>query len=77
MVAVVSTARLDRIPSGRRLANGKREFLATKISKEELDEIRRGVASALGLWSPSGRVDISPAGTIITVVPARGFGDSG
>jgi len=32
MVAVVSTAQLDRIPSGRRLANGKREFLATKIS---------------------------------------------
>ncbi len=51
MVAVVSTERLELIRTGRRLANGKREYLAAKIGQEQFDEIRRGVASALGLVS--------------------------
>jgi uncharacterized protein YifN (PemK superfamily) len=49
MVAVVSTERLDLIRTGRRLPNGRREYLAPKIGQEQFDEIRRGVAFALGL----------------------------
>src|SRR5438552_2089757 len=51
MVAVVSTERLELIRTGRRLPSGKREYLAAKIVREQFDEIRRGVASALGLIS--------------------------
>lgn len=51
MVAVVSTARLELIRTGRRRADGKREYLNTKIGQEQFDEIRLGVAHALGLIS--------------------------
>lgn len=51
MVTVVSTERLDLIRTGRRLSNGKREYLTIRIGKEQFDGIRRGVASALGLTS--------------------------
>jgi uncharacterized protein YifN (PemK superfamily) len=51
MLAVVSTARLDLIPTGRRRPNGKREYLNVKIEQVHFDRIRRGVASALGLLS--------------------------
>jgi hypothetical protein len=63
MVAVVSTERLDLIPSGRRLPNGKREYLTTKIGTEQFGEIRRGVASALGLLSlcTSSQTDTAPS----------------
>jgi uncharacterized protein YifN (PemK superfamily) len=49
MVAVVSTERLDLIKTGKRLPNGKREYLMPKIGHEQFDAIRRGVALALGL----------------------------
>lgn len=45
MVAVVSTERLELIRTGRKLPNGKREYLTAKIGQEQFDEIRRGVAS--------------------------------
>jgi uncharacterized protein YifN (PemK superfamily) len=51
MVAVVSTERLDLVRTGRRLADGKREYLTTRVGQEQFDAIRRGVASALGLVS--------------------------
>lgn len=51
MVAVVSTKRLDMIRTGRRLANGKREYVTEQIGQEQFNEIRRGVVKALGLTS--------------------------
>ena len=53
LVAVVSTERLDLIRTGRRLANGRREFLEVRIGLDQFDSIRRGVAAALGLISLS------------------------
>jgi uncharacterized protein YifN (PemK superfamily) len=51
MVAVVSTQRLDLVRTGRRLSNGQREYVTSKIGREQFDEIRKGVALALGLTS--------------------------
>lgn len=51
MVTVVSTERLDLVRTGRRLPGGKREYLVVRIGQDQFDEIRRGVASALGLTS--------------------------
>jgi uncharacterized protein YifN (PemK superfamily) len=62
MVSVVSTARLDLIRLETRRADGKREYLTSKIGQEQFDEIRRGVASALGLVSLFAQpVTIKPA----------------
>lgn len=49
MLAVVSTERLDLIRTGKRLQNGKREYVVPKIGHEQFDAVRKGVASALGL----------------------------
>lgn len=49
MVAVVSIERLDAVITGCRLPDGRRERRIPRISREQFDEIRRGVASALGL----------------------------
>lgn len=51
MVAVVSIERLDLVRTGRRLPDGKREYLTPQIGREQFDAIRRAVASALGLVS--------------------------
>ena len=51
MVAVVSIARLDLIRTGRRLPDGRREYLQSKLGQDQFDAIRRGVAHALGLVS--------------------------
>jgi uncharacterized protein YifN (PemK superfamily) len=51
MVAVVSTERLDLIRSGRRLPDGRRQYLIPQIGREQFDAIRHGVALALGLDS--------------------------
>jgi mRNA interferase MazF len=40
MVAVVSTQRLELIRTGRRLSNGRREYVTAKIGQEQFDEIR-------------------------------------
>jgi uncharacterized protein YifN (PemK superfamily) len=65
MVAVVSTERLELIPTDRYLPNGKRAHATTKIGHEQFDRIKRGVASALGLMSllpsPAANAD-APAG---------------
>ena len=49
MVAVVSIARLDLIRTGRRLPDGRREYITPKIGAEQFDAIRRAVISGLGL----------------------------
>jgi uncharacterized protein YifN (PemK superfamily) len=49
MVAVVSTERLDLIRTGKRLQNGKREYVVPRIGHEQFGAIRMGVVSALGL----------------------------
>jgi len=51
MVAVVSTARLDLIRTGRRLADGRREYVTGKIGAEQFEAIRKAVISGLGLGS--------------------------
>ena len=51
MVAVVSIERLELIRTGRRLPDGRREYLVPKIGLDQFDAIRRGVVSALGLGS--------------------------
>jgi uncharacterized protein YifN (PemK superfamily) len=51
MVAVVSTERLDLIRLNRRRPDGKREYLRSKLGQDQFDEIRKGVAHALGLVS--------------------------
>ncbi len=51
MVSVVTIDRLDLIRLDRRRLDGKREYLTAKLGQEQFDEIRRGVASALGLAS--------------------------
>jgi uncharacterized protein YifN (PemK superfamily) len=60
MVAVVSTQRLELIRTGRRLSNGRREYVTAKIGQEQFDEIRKGVASALGLTSIFARTQSNP-----------------
>lgn len=49
IVAVVSTERLDLIPSGRRRPDGRREYLNLQISQEQFDAIRQCVIAGLGL----------------------------
>jgi uncharacterized protein YifN (PemK superfamily) len=49
MVAVVSTARLDRIPAAPRGAKSHRKYQRIQIDTQQFDTIRRGVAHALGL----------------------------
>lgn len=48
MLATVSLARLDRVMIGKG-PDGKRKYVAEKVLNEDLDAIRRGVVSALGL----------------------------
>jgi uncharacterized protein YifN (PemK superfamily) len=62
MIAVVSVERLELIRSGRRLADGRREYLVPKIGPEQFEAIRKGVVSALGLGSVFA-VPGGPAGT--------------
>jgi uncharacterized protein YifN (PemK superfamily) len=61
MVAVVSTKRLELIRTGRRLSNGKREYVTSRIGQEQFDEIRKGVALALGLTSLFARAQSNPS----------------
>ena len=51
MVAVVSIERLDLIRTGRRLPDGRREYITPKIGAEQFDAIRSAVISGLGLGS--------------------------
>jgi uncharacterized protein YifN (PemK superfamily) len=51
MVSVIPVARLDLIRTNSRKADGKRIYLNSKIEADQFDEIRRKVASALGLVS--------------------------
>jgi uncharacterized protein YifN (PemK superfamily) len=51
LIAVVSTVRLDMVRSGKRRADGKREYLRIQIGPDQLDAIRRRVVAALGLTS--------------------------
>ena len=60
MVAVVSTKRLELIPTGRRLSNGQREYVTSKIGQDQFDAIRKGVALALGLTSLFARTQGNP-----------------
>jgi uncharacterized protein YifN (PemK superfamily) len=63
MVAVVSIERLELVRTGRRLPDGRREYLLPKIGLDQFEAIRKGVASALGLGSLFG----APGGTAETV----------
>jgi uncharacterized protein YifN (PemK superfamily) len=51
MVAVVSIDRLELVRSGRRLPDGRREYLLPKVGIEQFDAIRKGMVSGLGLAS--------------------------
>jgi uncharacterized protein YifN (PemK superfamily) len=51
LVAVVSTERLDLIRTGRKLPDGRRQYVSLKIGVEQFEAIRRGVIFALGLGS--------------------------
>lgn len=51
MIAVVSIERLELIRTGRRLPDGRREYLVPKIGLDQFEAIRKGVVSALGLGS--------------------------
>ena len=57
MVAVVSTERLDLIRSGKRRADGKREYLTLQIGREQFEAICHGVVAGLGLTSVFSRPD--------------------
>ena len=61
MVAVVSIVRLELVRTGRRLPDGRREYLLPKIGLDQFEAIRKGVVSALGLGSLFGA---PPAGTV-------------
>lgn len=62
MVAVVSIERLELIRTGRRLPDGRREYLVPRIGSDQFEAIRKGVVSALGL----GSLFMAPGGTAET-----------
>ena len=73
MVAVVSIERLDLIRTGRRLPDGRREYLAVKIGAEQFEAIRKAVISGLGLGSllePPGGTAVADAAQKGAAAPA-------
>lgn len=74
MIAVVSIERLELIRTGRRLSDGRREYLVPKIGPEQFEAIRKGVVSALGLGSlfaaPSGTAEMGEDSAKLAAVGA-------
>lgn len=60
MVAVVSIERLDLIRTGRRLPNGRREYVIPKIGLDQFDAIRRTVIAGLGLGALLAALSATP-----------------